>query len=152
MTPAPELPPRDADEPAARLVDRHLAVGLRALLGFVVLGLVLEGLHAVKSPTLLDAGQETVRLLLRLAHAHGTGLALVNLAYGAAGHARPRAVSPVGSACLVAATALVPGGFLLGAIATRGADPGAGVALVPAGAVLLVVALALAAMRLRRRA
>lgn len=145
-------PPEPSDEDPARRVDRHLSIGLWALVGFVLLGLGLEGLHAVKSPVFLDAGQETVRLLLRLAHAHGTGLAVVNLAYAAAIHARPHLASRVGSACLASATLLVPAGFFLGALSSRGADPGAAVVLVPAGAALLLVALLLAALRVGARA
>lgn len=145
----PRVSPEETEPSDGSLVDRHLRVGFGGLLVFVVLGAALELLHAVKSPVFLDAGQETVRLLLRLAHAHGTGLALVNVAYAAAAHARPRTRSRAASACLVAATTLVPVGFLLGGLTARGADPGASVALVPAGAVLLVVALALVVARLR---
>ncbi len=134
----------------ASLVDRHLRVGFWGLALFVVLGAVLELLHAVKSPAFLDAGQETVRLLLRLAHAHGTGLALVNVAFAAAFHVRPHTCSRVASSCLLGATVLVPFGFFLGGLTAKGADPGVSVALVPAGAALLLVALVLVGGRLGR--
>jgi hypothetical protein len=45
------------------------------------------------------------------------------------------------SKCLTAASVLVPGGFFLGGIAFYSGDPGIGVILVPAGAVLLLAAL-----------
>ncbi len=131
----------------ASLVDRHLRVGLWGLALSVALGLVLEALHAAKVGLFLDAGQETVRLLLRLAHAHGTGLSLVNVAYAAAAHARPAIGTRRASSCLLGATALVPLGFLAGTIGARGGDPGIGVALVPPGGVLLLVGLVTSATR-----
>ena len=123
-----------------RLVTRHLRAGWWGLAVFVVLGAVLELLHAIKSPVYLDAGRETTRLLLRLAHAHGTLLSVVNIVYALTVHARPAAARPVASASLVASLVMIPGGFLLGGAWARGGDPGLGVLLLPAGAVLLLVA------------
>lgn len=134
----------------ASLVDRHLRVGFWGLAASVALGLGLEALHAAKVAFFLDAGQETVRLLLRLAHAHGAGLSLVNVAYAAAAHVRPATGSRRASTCLLAATALVPLGFLAGTIGARGGDPGLGVALVPPGGVLLLVGLVTVATRASR--
>ena len=53
------------------------------------------------------------------------------------------AVAPrVSSACLVGASIALPGGFLLGAFGSAGGDPGLGIALVPVGLVLMVIAVA----------
>lgn len=127
--------PPDADA----LVTRHLRAGWAALALFAVLGTALELLHAVKSPVYVDAGRETTRLLLRLAHAHGTLLSLVNIAYALTLRARSGAAHSLASTGLLASLVLVPGGFFVGAAWARGGDPGLGVVLVPAGALALVV-------------
>ena len=54
------------------------------------------------------------------------------------------------SRCLLAGTVLLPGGFLLGGVFTFGGDPGLGIFVVPAGAVLLIVAVLLVAMQVTR--
>ncbi|MBX3223475.1 MAG: hypothetical protein KF795_23380 [Labilithrix sp.] len=132
-----ETPPgRDAIEV---VVGRHLRAGWWSLAAFVALGAVLELFHAIKSPVYVDAGRETTRLLLRLAHAHGTLLSLLNVAYALTVRARVHAARPLASASLLASLVLLPGGFLLGGIWARGGDPGLGVLLVPAGAVALLV-------------
>jgi hypothetical protein len=120
------------------VVSRHLRAGWWAFAVFTVLGATLELLHAIKSPFYLDAGHETTRLLLRLAHAHGTLLALLNIAYAVTVQLRPNAARPFASAALVASLILLPGGFLVGGIWAHGGDPGLGVLLVPAGAVALL--------------
>ena len=125
---------------AELLVDRHLRAGWWGLALFVFLGAALELLHAMKSPLYVDAGRETTRLLLRLAHAHGTLLSTLNIAYALTVRARPRAARSVASASLLASLVLLPGGFLVGGIWAHGGDPGLGVLLVPAGAVALLVA------------
>ncbi len=130
--------PEDEDTIEA-LITRHLRVGWLGLALFVVLGTVLELLHAIKSPVFVDAGRETTRLLLRLAHAHGTLIAIVNVVYALTVRQRPRAGSGAASGALLAALVLVPGGFFLGAFWARGGDPGLGVLLVPAGAAALVI-------------
>lgn len=136
-----------------RCVRLHLVVGCWALLIFVILGLVLETLHAYKVGWYLDVGNDTRRLTWRLAHAHGTFLGLVNLVFALLfslmGHWRG-ASRLLASRCLIAATILVPGGFFLGGIWIYGGDPGLGVFLVPPGALLLVVAVFLAALSARR--
>src|SRR5690606_5244631 len=94
------------------LVTRHLRAGWVGLVAFVVLGSALELFHATKAPFYLDADRETTRLLLRLAHAHGTLLSFVNVAYALTVRARPRAGTPGTSAALLAALVLLPAGFL----------------------------------------
>jgi hypothetical protein len=67
----------------------------------------------------------------------------VNLALAAALPHLPGRLPAAASACLVAGTLLVPAGFFAGGIWARGGDPGLGALLVPPGALLVVVALAL---------
>jgi hypothetical protein len=136
----------DGDD-VERLVTRHLRAGLWGLFVFVLLGAVLETLHATKAPSFVDAGQETARMLLRLAHAHGTLVSLVHVVYALAVRARPALATPTISACLLAALVLLPAGFLLGGLRAHGGDPGLGIVLVPPGAVALAAGIALAARR-----
>jgi hypothetical protein len=127
------------------LVGRHLRAGWWGLALFATIGVLLELLHAVKSPFYLDAGHETTRLLLRLGHAHGTLLSLVNIAYALTIRSKPAAGRTAASVSFLLSLVLLPAGFLLGALGAHGGDPGFGVVLVPAGALLLVVGAALAA-------
>ena len=135
-------------EVAALLTRRHMRVGLWSLAAFVLLGAALEGFHAYKSPFYLDAGHETARLLLRLAHAHGTLLSLLQIVYGLVVHVRPGAASRLASGALLSSLALIPAGFLLGGLFARGPDPGLSIALVPAGAAALLLALVVSARRI----
>lgn len=136
---------------------RHLRFGWWSLLAWLVTGLVLEALHGWKVSWYLAVGNETRRLLLTLAHAHGTLLALVQLAFAAA-LARIAVTGPLpralrfASPCLIAAALLLPIGFVLGAIGIYGgSDPGPGILLVPVGASLLLVGVALTAVAMTRR-
>ena len=127
--------------PNDALVRRHLRIGWGALAIFVVLGLALETLHAFKIGAYLDVENETRRLMWRLAHAHGTLLALVHIAYAVTVKMSPRTARPLASAGLTAALVLIPGGFFAGGVAIHGGDPSPAVLAVPAGFVALVVAL-----------
>jgi hypothetical protein len=118
---------------------RHLRAGWWGLAIFVVLGAVLEGLHALKSPIFVDAGRETTRMMLRLAHSHGTLVAVVNILYALTLRARPEADRPLASASLLAALVLLPGGFFLAAFFAHGGDPGLGIILVPVGALAVTL-------------
>jgi hypothetical protein len=129
------------------LARRHVAFGWWALAAFASLGLTLEILHGFKVAAYLDASHETRRLMWRLAHAHGALLGVVNLAYGlglaggavsASAHAGG---SELTSKALLGASVLLPGGFFLGGVSFYAGDPGLGVALVPVGAILLLLAL-----------
>lgn len=127
---------------------RHLLIGWWSLCVFAAAGLALEVLLAFKLPLYVDVSNDTRRLVWRLAHAHGTLLGLVNLAFGLLLHALPGfglARQHTVSAWLRAATALVPGGFFLSGITFYSGDPGLGVVLVPAGAVCFILAAALTA-------
>jgi hypothetical protein len=119
---------------------RHLRFGWGSLLVFVLLGGALEAMHGFKVDWYLAVGNETQRLMWRLAHAHGTFLSLVHVAFAVTA-ARAEVAPRVASACLVGASIALPGGFLLGAFGSAGGDPGVGIALVPVGLVLLVIAI-----------
>lgn len=83
-----------------------------------------------------------------LAHAHGTLLGLLHVAFGATlsilgeGSQRWRRIA---SPCLTGASVLLPGGFFLGGTVVYAGDPGVGILLVPIAAVLLFVAVLLTA-------
>lgn len=130
-----------ADEP--KLVSRHLTIGWWAVALFAMLGLLLETLHAFKIGSYLDVSNDTRRLMWTLAHAHGTLLGLVNIAFALTVRAKPSiSGSPAGltSTLLRVATLLLPLGFFLGGIRFYAGDPGVGIVLVPIGALALVAA------------
>ena len=156
----------DPVEARDTIVRRHLVIGWWSLLLFVTLGLVLETLHGFKVAWYVNTGEpETTRLMLRLAHAHGTFLSLVHLAFAwTASQARGLSGrSPsVASRSLQAAGILVPAGFLLAGLpgfvktgglrlGVLGGDPGLGIVLVPIGALLLLLAVLLTALGVRVR-
>ena len=125
---------------------RHARFGWASLLFFVTLGALLETLHGFKADWYLNVTNEYRRLLLTLAHAHGTLLGLIHLAFAAglptlALSDKARAFA---SACLCSSSVLLPLGFLLGGIFLHGSEPGLGILFVPAGAILLIVAIAIA--------
>src|SRR4051794_6786004 len=62
-------------------VRSHLRFGWWSLLLFLTLGMVLEGLHGFKVAWYLNVSTQTRRLLWTLAHAHGTALGLVHIAF-----------------------------------------------------------------------
>ena len=125
------------------LARRHLRFGWTAVLVFGLLGLILETLHGFKVRAYLDVANETRRLMWTLAHAHGTLLGLVNVAYGlTVAHFADWGHGTLPSRGLIAAAVLLPTGFFLGGLQHYGGDPGLGILLVPAGAVALVVAVA----------
>lgn len=124
--------------------------GWSALLLWALLGFALEAAHGLKLGLYLD--DELTRLLLRLAHAHGVGLALVVLAFGEAGvplfeDARDRGASV---ALRVAALAM-PLGFLASAPMHPEGDPNLLILLVPLGGCALLYALAATAYASWRR-
>ena len=121
------------------LAHRHLRAGWIALAVYLTLGIALEALHAFKVGFYLDVGNETRRLLFRLAHAHGTLLAIVNILYGLTVRAVPESGRPLASGALLAALVLLPMGFFAGGIVIHGGDPGLPILLVPAGALALLV-------------
>lgn len=135
---------------ASPLAGLNVRFGLWALLAYLSLGLALEALHGFKVRWYLEF--ETRRLLWTLAHAHGVLLSVLTIGLGMLLRAQrdsaaswPRAAS----ACLIAATVLLPGGFLLGGIYVYGGDPGAGVVLSPLGGALLFAGVLLTAIHYR---
>jgi len=120
----------------------HLRFGWWSLLVFAGLGLTLEILHGFKVGAYLDVSNETRRLMWRLSHAHGALLGVVHIAYGLTVQSVTAITfSQTTSRSLVGASALLPTGFFLGGVSFYAGDPGVGVALVPVGAFLLLVAL-----------
>lgn len=144
-----EADPPDAEErtSVSALVTRHLRGGFWGLTIYIALGTLLEIFHAFKAPSYLDVGRETTRLLLRLAHAHGTLLSLVNIVFALSARARPTLASRFASAGLLSALVLLPAGFLLGGIWATDGDPGIGIVLVPAGALAAAIGTALVAAK-----
>ncbi|HYY14330.1 MAG TPA: hypothetical protein VE758_07875 [Chthoniobacterales bacterium] len=118
--------------------DRNLRFGWWSLLVFLSLGGVLEVLHGFKIGWYVDVGNEMRRLMFTLAHAHGTALALVNIAAGLTARAMKGLTARRSvSFSLIWAGILFPLGFFLGGIVTYGGDPGLGIWLVPIAALLL---------------
>jgi hypothetical protein len=129
-------------------VGRHLAFGWRSVLVFAALGLGLETLHGFKVGLYLDLANETRRLMWTLAHAHGTLLGLVHVAFALSVGVLPSltaAREQLISRSLIGASLTLPGGFFLGGIRFYAGDPGVGIILVPVGAVLLLTAVFLIA-------
>ena len=140
-------PPQAQDE-GRELTRRHLKFGWWSLLLFLTLGIVLEALHALKVGWYLNVSTATRRLLWTLAHAHGTLLALVHIAFGLTVAALPSwnaRARNTASTSLTAASILLPGGFFAGGIVIYAGDPGLGILLVPLGAVLLFTAVLMTA-------
>jgi membrane protein DedA with SNARE-associated domain len=86
-----------------------------------------------------------------LGHAHGTALALINIAAGLTARNKGFDLRPSISFALIWATILLPGGFFLGGIVTYDGDPGLGIWLVPVGALLLFYGVGRFALDLSRR-
>jgi hypothetical protein len=134
-----------------QLADRNLRFGWWSLLVFWSLGAVLETMHGFKIGWYVDVGNETRRLMFTLAHAHGTLLALINIAAGLTARKVDRfELRPSVSFALIWAAILLPAGFFLGGIVIYDGDPGLGVWLVPVGAILLFYSVARIALDLSK--
>jgi hypothetical protein len=146
----------DAADPAADqvIVRRHLVWGWWSLAVFTTLGLVLEAAHGLKLGWYVDLASATRRLSFTLAHAHGTLLGLVNIAFALSlGRVKLSSVAVArASFALRAVTVLLPLGFLLGGVAFYAGDPGFAIVLVPPSGALLVVALVVIARAFSSRA
>jgi hypothetical protein len=108
--------------------------GFTLLFVSACLGFALELAHALKLAPYLDVPLR--RELLTWAHAHGVGLALVLLAYGASGIAHD-----AHTRMLALGSVLMPLGFALSSIDLHESDPGIAIVLVPLGAVMILRAL-----------
>ena len=108
------------------------------------LGLTLEALHAFKLPAFLQS--EVRREMWRLAHAHGTLLGILLLAFVAVAEKHVVESARAGiSRNLRVGAVLMPLGFFAGGVLNSEGDPSLGIFLVPLGAVFLLVALVRAA-------
>jgi hypothetical protein len=138
-------------ESSLSLTQLHFRVGWWALLVFLTAGLGLEMLHGFKVGAYLNVSNETRRLMWTLAHAHGTLLGLVNVAFASTLRALEswsETRRRFASASLLAATAFMPAGFFLGGVFIYSGDPGLGILLVPVGGVLLFAAVLLTCLAL----
>jgi hypothetical protein len=136
----------DLEEVQRRLARRHHLLGWCGLLLFLSLGVFLEALHGFKAGFYLNLDQKIRREMWTLAHAHGTLLSLVNVAFAAGVTQFGRwttARLKLVSLFLVDAAVLIPAGFLLGGIGAGESDPSLGILLVPFGAMLLFTAVGL---------
>jgi hypothetical protein len=124
-----------------------MAWGWWSLAIFTTFGLVLEAGHGLKLGWYLDVGNATRRLSFTLGHAHGTLLGFANIAFALSlRQATLTAASAArASVALRLATVMMPLGFILGGVAFYAGDPGFAIALVPPGALLLVIAMVIIA-------
>ncbi len=118
----------------------HERVGYWGLFASVAFGMTLEAVLAFKVGGVVDAGMETRRLLLRLAHAHGGFLSLANLVFAVSMNEGNDERFRRASMLLFVGSVLVPLGFLLGGLFLHGNDPGAGIVFAPIGGVALLAA------------
>jgi hypothetical protein len=126
--------------------DRHLRFGWWSLFAWLALGVVLETLHGFKLAWYLNVDVEMRRLMFTLAHAHGTLLALVNIAAGLTLRTvKGFELEQRASLALLWGAVLLPAGFLIGGLVIHDGDPGVGVLLVPVGALLLLYGVGTAA-------
>ena len=132
----------DKTDPMQRLSEHHARLGwlLLALFGF--LGLVLESLHGFKLQYYVGVDNETRRQMWKLAHAHGTLLAIVQLGFAFSLTIFTRLSqqrSLLASRLLTFASVCMPLGFFLGGLQFYEGDPGLGILLVPVGALALIL-------------
>jgi hypothetical protein len=140
-------PASKAGDPAIRKTVRAGWVLLAIALPF---GVTLEALHGFKVQAYLASDMR--REMWRLAHAHGTLLGILCLVCGAIGEAYiAEAIRPRALAMIRWGSVLMPVGFFLGGVLNSEGDPSLGIVLVPAGALLLVVALVRVALAPRAR-
>jgi hypothetical protein len=136
----------ELDSLCRRVAHKHHLMGWCALLLFLSMGAFLEFLHGFKFSFYLDLNHKLRRELWTLAHAHGTLLALVQIGFAAGllqfGKWTAWRLKLV-SFFLLDATVLIPLGFFLGGLTPSESDPWKGIILVPLGALLLFIAIAL---------
>lgn len=122
---------------------RQHRYGWTGLLLFLSLGALLEVLHGFKLGFYLDPENRLRREMWTLAHAHGTLLALIQIAFAVSLTRFGRWTAgrlKLASFFLLDAAVLIPVGFFLGGLAPSEGDPWMGILLVPLGAILLFVA------------
>lgn len=135
--PASDPHPNEAHDPT-------LAFGWILIGVFLTMGLALGALRHFEEPLYVESPLR--RELWSLAHAHGTLFGVLNVLFALSAPrwlpARSARVWP--SRLLRASGILVPGGFLLGGLATSEADPPLGLVLTPLGGALALAAIAVA--------
>lgn len=118
--------------------DRHLRLSIALVAIFLAMGLWLEAMYGLRAEGWVD--DPLRREFLRLGHAHGALLGLVNVALGwgcerlatpAAWATKIRLAAWVG-ACLVGV------GFVAGGLLHGPTDPGLPILAVPAGALMVL--------------
>lgn len=157
--PKPQKPakvgePTSRPTPELDLGSRHLYLGWMSLLIFLSLGIVLEALHGFKVTAYLGVANSTRRLMWTLAHAHGTLLGLLHIAFAVSLPKLQAAQSntlKLASGCLMWSGILIPAGFFLGGVSFHDGNPGLGILLLPFGAALLFTAVLLTFRSLPRR-
>jgi heme A synthase len=126
--------------------DRHLRASIALVALFLASGLWLEAMYGLRAEGWLD--DPLRREFLRLGHAHGGLLGLVNIAIAWALerlNTPPSWARKIRVAALLGAV-LVGLGFMLGGLLHGPTDPGPPVLAVPAGAMLLLSSLAAIAL------
>ena len=129
----------------------HFRFGWGLLLVFGAMGLLLEGLHGFKSEWYLQSPLRRTSLLL--AHVHGVAFGLINVLFAATiavAAGWPAGLRRLASACLQAASVLIPGGFLCGGVYASASQPAVGIVLIVPGALFLFLAVLLTALGCRR--
>jgi hypothetical protein len=126
-------------------ITKALKTGWILLAVSLPLGLTLEVLHGFKVRGYLAS--EVRREMWRLAHAHGTLLGLMCLAFAALAE---RHIADVDARRKISrdlrfGAVLMPLGFFLGGILNYEGDPSLGITLVPIGGLLVISALLRAA-------
>ena len=94
----------------------HLRIGWWMLVTFVILGALLEAMHGFKLDLYLNVERTSTRVLWTLAHASGTLLGLVHIAFSATLFGQPNwrhSYVGLASACLNCASILCPAAFLV---------------------------------------
>ena len=126
--------------------ERHLRLSIALAALFLAMGLWLEAMIGLRMTGWVD--DPLRREFLRLGHAHGGLLALLNLGLGLA---MDRLGTPAAWAATIRAAAwsgalLVGAGFVAGGLLHGPTDPGLPILVVPAGALMLLGSLVAVAL------
>lgn len=126
--------------------ETHLRAAIALTAMFLASGLWLEAMIGLRAEGWVD--DPLRREFLRLGHAHGGVLALLNvgLAWALERLRTPDAWAGKIRVAAITGGALVGAGFMLGGLTHGSTDPGLPILAVPAGAMLLLSALAATAI------